>query len=90
MPWSQCKQTLLRCDGHLILNTIDSVIPHLYETDRRTRAMENPPEAEMEKLELDAQRKAAKEAKKGVRYGNWVRGEELELLSLVSFVDIWV
>lgn len=54
----------MRCDGHLILNTIDSVIPHLYETDRRTRAMENPPEAEMEKLELDAQRKAAKEAKK--------------------------
>lgn len=26
--------------------------------------MEHPPEAEMEKLELDAQRKAAKEAKK--------------------------
>ncbi len=33
-------------------------------------------------------KEAAKEAKKGVRYGNWVRGEELELLSLVSFVDI--
>ncbi len=32
-------------------------------------------------------KEAAKAAKKGVRYGNWARGEELKLLSLVRFID---